>query len=98
MVKPVKDSSLYLFDIIIIFLFLNTYLHKINKRCGLHQLPDMPESDDESASKKSKNKKKAQEKHKPLSLFEARRLKGWWPCIAEMEDGSREMAVYYYHL
>jgi hypothetical protein len=54
----------------------------------------MPESDDESVGKKAKNKKKAQEKQKALSLFEARRLKGWWPCIAEMDDGSREMAVY----
>jgi hypothetical protein len=55
----------------------------------MHQLPDMPESEDES----DKKKKKTHEKHKPLSLFEARRLKGWWPCIAEMEDGSKEMAV-----
>jgi hypothetical protein len=53
----------------------------------------MPESDDESSTKKHKKKKKIHDK--PLSLFEARRLKGWWPCIAEMDDGSREMAVFF---
>ena len=28
-----------------------------------------------------------------VSLFEQRRLKGWWPCIVELVDKKREIAV-----
>jgi hypothetical protein len=28
-----------------------------------------------------------------ISLFEQRRIKGWWPCIVELSDSMREMAV-----
>jgi hypothetical protein len=58
----------------------------------LHQLPDIPDEEGEP-EKKPKKKKKPSGFEKPLSLFEARRLKGWWPCIAEMADGTKEMAV-----
>ena len=62
--------------------------------CGLNQLPDLLETDTEDDGvKKTKKKKTKSEPIKSLSLFEARRLKGWWPCIAEMPDGSSEMAV-----
>ena len=41
-----------------------------------------------------KFKSKAKEvSDKYVSIFEARRIRGWWPCIAESPDGSEEMAV-----
>lgn len=29
---------------------------------------------------------------KSVSLFEQRRLKGWWPCIVELSNNRREIA------
>lgn len=46
----------------------------------MHQLPESGESDD-----------KAEDKY--ISIFEQKRLKGWWPCIVEYGDDQRELAV-----
>jgi hypothetical protein len=54
-------------------------------KCGLQQLPD---GFDGSGSEGKQN---ADQKF--VSLFEAKRLKGWWPCIVELSDNKREIAV-----
>lgn len=54
-------------------------LYLLIKRCGLHQVPEA------NLINSLKNDR--------VSLFEQKRLKGWWPCISELADGNREMAV-----
>lgn len=61
---------------------------KDSDKCGLNQLPDTFDGTI------SDNKHHGSE-HKFVSLFEQRRLKGWWPCIVEMPDNRREIAVRY---
>ncbi len=51
--------------------------------CGLHQLPNI---DEEKKSGKAG-------KDLFISLFKQKRLKGWWPCIMELPDNKREIAV-----
>lgn len=58
---------------------------KDSDKCGLQQLPD---SFDASGSD---NRHQLDQKF--VSLFEQRRLKGWWPCIVELSDNKREIAV-----
>ena len=54
---------------------------KNDESCGLGQLPNL--SDEGKASGKQDF----------ISLFKQRRLKGWWPCIMELPDNKREIAV-----
>jgi hypothetical protein len=58
---------------------------KDSEKCGLQQLPDVFEGNN------SDQKHHADQKF--VSLFEQRRLKGWWPCIVELSDNKREIAV-----
>jgi hypothetical protein len=58
------------------------------EKCSLDQLPDIVDGYSTSGSH---TEKRHSEKH--ISLFEQRRLKGWWPCIVELPDNKREMAV-----
>jgi hypothetical protein len=37
--------------------------------------------------------KSDQGKNSYISLFNQRRLKGWWPCIMELADNKRQIAV-----
>lgn len=82
MIKPEKDSERQFIEKFIEYIILNLNL-LMSFRCGLHQLPDfMSDSSD---------------KTKYISLFEQRRVKGWWPCIVELSD-NREIAVNYINL
>lgn len=63
---------------------------KDSDKCGLNQLPDTFDGTI------SDNKHHGGSEHKFVSLFEQRRLKGWWPCIVELPDNRREIAVRYY--
>lgn len=62
---------------------------KDSDKCGLNQLPD---NFDGTMSDHHRHGHGGSE-HKFVSLFEQRRLKGWWPCIVELPDNRREMAV-----
>lgn len=57
---------------------------KSAEKCGLHQLPKSLD-EQQHVSRHAENKY--------VSLFEQRRLKGWWPCIVELPDNQREIAV-----
>ena len=49
---------------------------KKSRQCGLKQLPDNQEGKEVSM----------------VSLFEQKRVNGWWPCISE-ETGERQLTV-----
>ena len=49
---------------------------KKSRQCSLKQLPDTEGSGD----------------HDMISLFEQKRVNGWWPCMSE-ETGERELTV-----
>ena len=79
MLKPAKDSD----------------------KCGLHQLPEINLDNADLSSligassntnNNNNNNNKSNPEPKYVSLFEQRRLKGWWPCIVELSD-KREIAV-----
>ena len=78
MIKPAKDSD----------------------RCGLDQLPEInfdsceesgAANNQASAASRIQAKFQSHSDQKVVSLFEQRRLKGWWPCIVELPD-KREVA------
>jgi hypothetical protein len=64
---------------------------KDSDKCGLQQLPD--NFDGMSSDHKTLLSGGGIGDHKFVSLFEQRRLKGWWPCIVELPDNRREIAV-----
>jgi hypothetical protein len=82
MIKPAKDAA----------------------SCGLQQLPEINLNNSESANSTPGSATISGMLHhhhnnhhnsdsKFVSLFEQRRLKGWWPCIVETSADKREIAV-----
>jgi hypothetical protein len=72
---------------------------KDSAKCGLQQLPEINlESSEQETSLASAISGMIHTRNssdsKLVSLFEQRRLKGWWPCIVETAD-QREIAVYF---
>jgi len=66
---------------------------KFNFRCGLHQLPGHFDlGKDGLPHKQDHHILPDHNKHERLSLFEQKRIKGWWPCIL---DASGEIAVFF---
>lgn len=65
---------------------------KDSDKCGLHQLPENFEGTFSDHGKHHHHHSSCND-HKFVSLFEQKRLKGWWPCIVELPDNRREIAV-----